>query len=345
MRIYRYRLTEFSENPVGVRIAGVEDEDLDRERTRVHNWLQPRVGISVEGSDLIDLPSAWIANPQRYRDFGSQPTWSVAALIEAGPDTLRAVEDAVREVLEGGSSSSRVAPVAFDDPALELLCPLDRCASLRDFLAFEDHVKRGAERRNGSVPDYWYEAPVYYKGNHRSWIDPEAECSWPPYTGYLDFELELAMIVGKPGRDISTERAHEHVFGFSILNDFSARDVQMKEVTAWLGPAKGKDFANSLGPCIVTADELGAEPDLEMICRVNGEEWGRGRSGSKHWSWTDMIAYVSQSEDVYPTDVYGSGTPGGCCGLDLGRRLEPGDVVELEIEKIGALRNTIGPRP
>jgi 2-keto-4-pentenoate hydratase/2-oxohepta-3-ene-1,7-dioic acid hydratase in catechol pathway len=161
----------------------------------------------------------------------------------------------------------------------------------------------------------------------------------------MDFELELAMIVGRKGRDVSAEAAAPFIFGFSILNDFSARDVQAREMTAWLGPAKGKDFATALGPCIVTADELGAEPDLEMICRVNGEEWGRSRSSNARWKWADMIAHVSQSEEIWPGDVYGSGTPGGCCGLDLGRELEPGDVVELEIEGIGSLRNTIGPRP
>ena len=342
MRIYRYRQRfepgDHFVNPVTVVDRNYPATDPRHTRPR---YLEPRLGISVDGSDLIDLLSAWTKDPARHREYGKQAVWSVTSLIQSGRDTWRAVEEAALTVAD----DPKVEKISLDDPNLELLCPLDQCASLRDFLAFEDHVNLGAERRGGNVPEYWYEAPVYYKGNHRSWIDPGAECPWPPYTGYLDFELELAMIVGRGGRDISAEQAGEHIFGFSILNDFSARDVQMKEVSAWLGPAKGKDFANALGPCIITADEIGAEPDLEMICRVNGEEWGRGRSGSKHWSWAEMIAYVSQSEDILPTDVYGSGTPGGCCGLDLGRRLEPGDVVELEIEKIGVLRNTIGPRP
>ncbi len=225
------------------------------------------------------------------------------------------------------------------------LNPLDKMSSLRDFLAFESHVLKGAERRSGSVPDYWYEAPVYYKGNHRQLLGPNDTCPWPRYTNKMDFELELAMVVGRAGSDLSSESAGAHVFGFTVFNDFSARDVQMREVSAWLGPAKGKDFANAFGPCIVTADEVGSEPDLEMICRVNGEEWGRARSSETHWSWADMLEHVSASETVYPGDVYGSGTPGGCCGLDQGRDLKPGDVVELEIEKIGVLRNTIGSRP
>ena len=290
---------------------------------------------------MIDLPSAWTWLPGRTQEGDRPGLWSLAALVEEGPAFWAAVVDVVRAT-RGNHFDLRVR---LEDPNIELLCPLDRCGSLRDFLAFEDHVQNGANRRGGEVPAYWYEAPIYYKGNHRQWIDPEETCPWPPYTDFMDFELELAMIVGKSGTDIPKDKAGEHIFGFSVLNDFSARDVQMKEVTAWLGPAKGKDFANALGPCIITADEVGTEPDLEMICRVNGEEWGRSRSAAKHWSWSDMIAYVSTAEDVYPTDVYGSGTPGGCCGLDLGRSLAPGDVVELEIEKIGVLRNVVGPRP
>ena len=232
-------------------------------------------------------------------------------------------------------------PVDESAEGFRWLCPFETLPSLRDFLAFESHVKLGAERRGGKVPDYWYEAPIYYKGNHRSLLGPDDDCPWPAYTERLDFELELAMVVGKRGRDIPVDRAHEYIFGFTVFNDFSARDIQAKEISAWLGPAKGKDFANAFGPFIVTVDEVGPEPDLAMVARVNGEEWGRARSSEMHWKWADLIAHVSQAEDVFPGDVYGSGTPGGCCGLDLGRALEPGDVVELEIEKIGTLRNRV----
>ncbi|MDQ3954561.1 MAG: fumarylacetoacetate hydrolase family protein [Actinomycetota bacterium] len=296
------------------------------------------MAIAAAGKGLVDLlGAAQLAGV----DIGDpeENSWllSVARLIEGGPDTWRRAN-------EIAASQTGDPDLLVNEQDVRWLCPLDRVESIRDFLAFEDHVKRGAERRGTAVPEYWYEAPIYYKGNHRSINGPEDECPWPTYTDYLDFELELAMIVGTRGRDVSTEDAPDHIFGFTVFNDFSARDVQMKEVSAWLGPAKGKDFCNSLGPCIVTADEIGAHPDLEMICRVNGEEWGHGRSGALHWSWSDMIAHVSRSENIYPVDIYGSGTPGGCCGLDLGRKLQPGDVVELEIEKIGVLRNRIGER-
>jgi 2-keto-4-pentenoate hydratase/2-oxohepta-3-ene-1,7-dioic acid hydratase in catechol pathway len=259
------------------------------------------------------------------------------ALIEEGPRWWSEVADVARQ-------ASAIPEAHVDLGDVEVLAPLVPDA-LRDFLTFEDHVQRGARRRDGEVPAYWYEAPVYYKGNPRTVIGPDTECPWPPYTERLDFELELALVVGVRGRDLTADEASAHIFGFTIFDDFSARDVQAREMSAWLGPAKGKDFANALGPCIVTADEIGAEPDLEMVCRVNGEEWGRARSSQMHWSWAEIVAHSSRGEEIHPGDVYGSGTPGGCCGLDLDRELSPGDVVELEIERIGVLCSTIGPRP
>ena len=300
--------------------------------------FQPRLAVAVGDGEPVDLLNAWDeVTGTRLERESAQFLVSTAMLIEQGPELWSEVSDVAR-----AAQSLPWLEVTATERNLRWLCPIDKVASLKDFLAFEDHVKRGAQRRGTEVPDYWYEAPVYYKGNHRAVIGPDATCPWPPYTSHLDFELELAMIVGRRGRDVPREDAGDYVFGFTIFDDFSARDVQAKEMSAWLGPAKGKDFGNALGPCIVTADEVGAEPDLEMICRVNGEEWGRARSSDAKWRWSDMIAHVSQGEDVWPADVYGSGTPGGCCGLDQGRELQPGDTVELEIEKIGVLRNTVG---
>lgn len=298
---------------------------------------QPRLAVSVGGVP-VDLIDAWNEVTGTRLDAESG-YWLVSTkhLIDQGPEVWAEVADVTRAA--AGIPSVEVGP---EEPGLTILCPLDDVASLRDFLAFESHVKAGAERRGTDVPDYWYEAPVYYKGNHRSVIGPEDVCPWPRYTRRLDFELELAMVVGIRGRDVGRDAAARHIFGFTVMNDFSARDIQAREVSAWLGPAKGKDFATALGPCIVTADEVGAEPDLQMICRVDGEEWGRARSSEMHWKWADILAHVSNTEDIFPGDVYGSGTPGGCCGLDLGRQLSAGAIVELEIERIGVLRNHIG---
>ena len=300
--------------------------------------FQPRLAIAVDESEPVDLLEAW-SEVTGARSDADQAYFlaSTRLLIEEGPELWSEVSDVVR-------AASSLPTLALDstERGFRWLCPLDRIASLRDFLAFENHVKSGAQRRGTDVPEYWYEAPVYYKGNHRVTMGPDDICPWPSYTKRLDFELEMAMVIGKRGRDIDQSSAGEHIFGFTIFNDFSARDIQAREMSAWLGPAKGKDFANAFGPCIVTTDEVGSEPDLQMICRVNGDEWGRARSSEAKWSWADMIAHVSAAEDVLPADVYGSGTPGGCCGLDLGRDLEPGDIVELEIERIGVLRNQIG---
>jgi 2-keto-4-pentenoate hydratase/2-oxohepta-3-ene-1,7-dioic acid hydratase in catechol pathway len=308
VRLYRYQKGADSKTHVAVALGADPPVDL------VQAWSQ------VKGGPATDELHQTLSSPLK--------------LIQAGIETWVDVQEVVR-LAEG-------LPSALT-PDTHALAPLDSVPSLRDFLAFEDHVLRGAERRGSQVPEYWYEAPIYYKGNHRSIIGPDAMCPWPSYSKRIDFELELAMVVGCGGKDIAVDDAPLHLFGFTILNDFSARDVQALEMSAWLGPSKGKDFATALGPCIVTADELGAQPDLEMICRVNGEEWGRSRSSKARWKWVDMIAHVSRDEEIFPGDVYGSGTPGGCCGLDLGRELAPGDVVELEIEKIGMLRNTIGP--
>lgn len=296
--------------------------------------------MGVDQTRPVDLIDAWneVTGTRLDVDTGMFLS-STATLIEQGPEVWQEVADVAR-----AASSLPDLQVNDAKDGVRWLCPLDRLASLRDFLAFEDHVKRGAARRNGEVPEYWYEAPIYYKGNHRALIGPDEVCPWPVYTDRLDFELELAVVIGRRGRDVPASEAGDHIFGFTVFNDFSARDIQSKEMAAWLGPAKGKDFANALGPCIVTCNEVGTEPDLEMICRVNGEEWGRARSSDARWKWGDMIAHVSAAEDIFPCDVYGSGTPGGCCGLDLDRRLEPGDIVELEIERIGVLRNKVGAR-
>jgi 2-keto-4-pentenoate hydratase/2-oxohepta-3-ene-1,7-dioic acid hydratase in catechol pathway len=159
----------------------------------------------------------------------------------------------------------------------------------------------------------------------------------------MDFELELACVIGRKGVDISRDQALSHIFGFTIFNDFSARDVQMVERPLGMGPMKGKDFdtGNVLGPWIVTTDEIGDPQSLEMSVRVNGERWGGGNSRDMHHSFADILAFVSQSETLHPGEVIASGTVPTGCGLELNRFLAPGDVVELEVANIGVLRNRI----
>ncbi len=236
---------------------------------------------------------------------------------------------------------------------VELGAALDSPHSIRDFYAFEQHVKTANENRGREVPKEWYEIPVFYFSNHTAIYGPDDVIPYPCHSEALDYELEIACVIGKAGRDIPAEQAEDHIFGYMIFNDWSARDIQRQEMAVGLGPAKGKDFASSFGPYLVTPDELAdrhtGRPgvyNLEMVARVNGKERSRGNWKDLHWSFGDMIARASEGVMLQPGDVIGSGTVGTGCLLELtkaqGPWLQPGDVVELEIERLGALRNVVG---
>jgi 2-keto-4-pentenoate hydratase/2-oxohepta-3-ene-1,7-dioic acid hydratase in catechol pathway len=194
-----------------------------------------------------------------------------------------------------------------------------------------------------AVPDIWYQQPLYYKANRFSVAPSGKDILWPDYSKMMDFELEMACVIGKKGRDINKDNADSHIFGYTIYNDFSARDAQILESPGMLGPAKSKDFDDSvvLGPVIVTRDELGDPYNLRMQARVNGETWCDSNSNTIHWTFSDMIAHISKGETLYPGEVIGSGTVGLGCGLEHLRFLNHGDIVELEIEKIGVISNRV----
>ncbi|MBY0516720.1 MAG: fumarylacetoacetate hydrolase family protein [Bacteriovoracaceae bacterium] len=247
---------------------------------------------------------------------------------------------------EGILKTQNGADLAFDtrdSKSFALSAPIDDIATYRDFFVHEKHVKIGFAKRNEPVPPAWYEMPVYYKGATTGFIGTEAQIPWPSFSKQLDYELELAVVIGRDGKNIKAKDAYKHIFGFTILNDVSARDIQRKEMAARLGPAKGKDWCSVIGPVIVTADEFGMkDPDLLMTAAVNGVEWSRGRSGEAKWSWGEMIEHLTQDEWIRATDLLGSGTVGTGCGLELDKWIQPGDVVELEIERIGKIKNLIG---
>jgi 2-keto-4-pentenoate hydratase/2-oxohepta-3-ene-1,7-dioic acid hydratase in catechol pathway len=231
--------------------------------------------------------------------------------------------------------------IVFAPGEVRLLAPLPNPPSMRDFYAFEGHVKKGFEKRGEPMPEEWYAFPVYYKGNHASIIGPGEPVHWPSFTEKFDYELELAVVIGKEGRNIPKEKAMEHVAGFTVMNDFSARDIQRAEMKVRLGPAKGKDFATAIGPVLVTPDEIADPYNLGMRARVNGETWSEGNSGSMHHRFDRMIEFASMDETLRPGDLIGSGTVTGGCGLELDRWVKPGDVIELEIDGIGKLVNTV----
>lgn len=214
----------------------------------------------------------------------------------------------------------------------------------RDFMGFGGHIENTWARTGRPPPPVLYELPLYYKGTATTFLGDGATIPWPAYSDWLDYELELGYVIGRRGRDLRADDALGHVFGVTILNDFSARDMQFKEMTGRLGPAKGKDFATSLGPVVVTLDELDLSA-LAMAVFVNGELVSRGSSGDATWSPAEIVAWASAGEPVEPGDVIASGCVGYGSGLELGERhLAPGDLVELEVQGIGKLANRIGER-
>jgi fumarylacetoacetate (FAA) hydrolase len=268
------------------------------------------------------------------------PFASMMDLIEAGDAGLARA----RKATEG-----KRIPLS----SVTLHSPLLRPTTLRDAYAFETHVKTANANRGREVPPEWYKFPIFYFTNPNNIFGPDDDIPIPPYTKEMDYELEIAVIVGKPGRDIRPEDAPDHIFGYTIFNDWSARDVQREEMKVSLGPAKGKDFASTLGPCIVTRDELAdratARPgvyNLAMRACVNGVERSHGNFNDIYWSFGDILARASESVTLLPGDVIGSGTVGTGCLLELtkgqGPWLNQGDIVELEIERIGVLRNRVG---
>lgn len=221
--------------------------------------------------------------------------------------------------------------------------PIDKINCYRDFYAHEKHVKTGFAKRGEEIPPAWYEMPAYYKGPTSGFIGPEEIIPWPYYTEKLDYELEFGLILAKDGKNIKAENALDHVFGYTIFNDISARDIQKKEMSVRLGPSKGKDFCSVVGPVILTADEFkDSEPNLKMTATINNEVWSEGYTGDANFTWAQMIEHASKEEWLLATDFMGSGTVGTGCGLELDKWIQPGDILQLEIERIGMLKNIVG---
>jgi fumarylacetoacetate (FAA) hydrolase len=260
--------------------------------------------------------------------------------------------EALAELLEG-DAGERSEAMAADDLAFGP--PILRPPSLRDFYAFERHVRTMWERRGGTVPEAWYRLPIFYFSNVSEIRGPGDPVWAPRGSSELDYELEVAALVDTPVRDLDASRGTEAIGGYLILNDWSARDLQREETTVRLGPAKGKDFASSIGPWLVTPDELEdvrAERNyhLTMTATVNGQELSRGTWSSAQFDTGEMVARASADVLLRPGDLLGSGTMGGGCLLEikdekLGRWLEPGDVVTLAIERLGELTNPVVERP
>ena len=247
-----------------------------------------------------------------------------------GDRVVQLAAQTLQAFFTGGGSAREHAEYALAD--VELRPPVLHPTAVRDFMAFEQHVATARRQRGAEVPREWYEIPVFYFSNPAAIFGPEDEVPYPDGTRELDYELECAAMIG----------ADVAIGGFTVLNDWSARDVQRAEMRVGLGPAKGKDFATSIGPVVVTRDEFDGTAGT-MIARVNGEERSRGELGDMYHSWEALLEQAARNTVLRPGDIIGSGTVGSGCILEHGdgRWLQHGDVVELEIEGIGVLRNTV----
>lgn len=305
---------------------------------RWHNPKTDQLGWGlVLGEEVLDLQAQWTGGFLEMLCAGQGP---------AGVPSPTA------------SRARQPAPPALQSrlplSEVELLAPIDP-PSFRDFYAFEAHVRNARKRRGLEMVPEWYEIPVFYFSNTASIVGPNAPVRKPPNTRELDYELEIAVVIGREGRDIPVSVADDYIAAFTILNDWSARDIQRQEMKVGLGPAKGKDFATSVGPFLVTPDELephalpdrerGQRYDLTMTATVNGREYSRGNARDMHWTFAELIAHASRNARLRPGDLIGSGTVGTGCITefpdDTFPWLQPGDEVTLEIEGLGRLTNRV----
>lgn len=287
-----------------------------------HTGAEARLGaMTVAG--ILDLAAAG-------ERVGRSLPASMQALIEAGEGAW----DDARQVI-GVCPDEAMAPHAM------LLAPLPRPLRLRDACLFLEHIEASFKTAGLPFSEEFKKQIIYYNADNLHVFGSDENVPWPSASTDRDYELEWACVIGRSGVDIARDAANAHIFGYTIFNDWSARDLQMPFMTSYLGPAGGKDFANSLGPCIVTADELPDPYALRMTARVNGELWSDGSTRTMYHSFEDAVSRLSKDRTIFAGEVIGSGTVLNGCGLEIGRQLAIGDVVELEIESIGVLRNRI----
>lgn len=298
-----------------------------------------------------------------HRDFilDARAAWPLGIIeLEIAPTLIETITQnlangSLQALLDAAASLGEEEAVEWRHGLSEArLLPPVIPRSFRDFYTFEEHVRNARRKRGLEVPPEWYEAPVFYFSNAASILGPSDPVRKPPETNELDYELEWACVIGREGGDIPVEAADDYIAGFTILNDWSARDLQRREMKVGLGPCKGKDFATTIGPYLVTPDELsdrildgrcGARYDLAMKACVNGVEISRGNARDMRWTFAELVAEASRNTFLRPGDLIGSGTVGTGCLVEFPEGtypwLQPGDVVELEVERLGMLRTVV----
>ena len=318
-----------------------------------------RIGALAHGT-IVDLNSACAAYFAESEDANAARR-QAAALVP--PDMIQFLEGGevgremagktvtyVGERLRSGPRplGPHGERLTFDEAEVRWLAPVPRPPMIRDGILLLDHYRVGMERlfkiaEQDRIPEAARRMPIYWKPSRAAVAGHREPIRWPNYGEKLDYEFELGLYIGKRGKDISAERAHEHIAGYTIFNDLGLRDVQPAELSLRMGPAKAKDFETSkiMGPCLVTADEIASIDNLRMITRVNGETWFDGRMSGWAFTFAELIAYVSRDETLNVGDFFGSGPPAYSVGFELDRWIKPGDVVECEIEGVGTLSNPV----
>lgn len=298
---------------------------------------------------------------QAARADGTDPQMfsAMLALIDAGDAGL----DAAQRLFERHGQDPAFL---FDLAGADLMAPLPEPRQMRDGMSFETHIRQSGSGRGRALAearargdaaevarieareipplaDVYRQMPIYYFTNRLAVGGPGTRVVWPRYSKVMDYELEFGIVTGRKGKNIPVSKAREHIFGYTIFNDFSARDQQFIEMQGRLGPSKGKSFENSniLGPWIVTKDEIPDPYNLRMTARINGRTVCDNTSYGMLFSFEEILAHVTQDEWVHPGEFFGSGTVGNGCGVENGWFLSDGDTIELEVEKIGILRNTV----
>jgi 2-keto-4-pentenoate hydratase/2-oxohepta-3-ene-1,7-dioic acid hydratase in catechol pathway len=312
----------------------------------------PSVGCVLRDQGVvIDVQEA-----AKARSKSANPAYgSMLDLIDSGPAGLQSL----RELTENAATVLVKHHQPLDK--VRLLAPVPVPRQIREFSVFEQHIRDAprastrikarmagnpvpAQPADSPIPAAFRDQPVFYFCNRFNVIGPDTDVEWPSYSEtHFDYELEVGVFLGKGGKNITKEKAKDHIFGYTLFNDFSARAQQWREMETRLGPSKGKSFdtGNAIGPWIVTADEIPDATKLQATVRVNGEVWAQNTTAGVLHSFPDMISSVSRDETLHAGEFFAAGTVGGCCGMEIDRWIKAGDIVELEVDKIGVLRNRI----
>jgi 2-keto-4-pentenoate hydratase/2-oxohepta-3-ene-1,7-dioic acid hydratase in catechol pathway len=306
--------------------------------------------VDASSHTVLDLQ----ASHKSLHDFETPSFIDMLALMDAGDIGL----ELAREV-ENKCEGPNINRHSLSD--VRLLSPVPVPRQIRDFNNAEGHMRNapaGMAILNAklkglpipkrseievNIPDVNFSQPIFYISNRFNVVGQDAKIEWPAYSEWFDYEGEFGFFIGKSGKNIDKKNAHSHIFGYSIFNDFSARDKQMREMEGRMGPTKGKSFdtGNAIGPWIVTADEIKDTKSLSVEVRVNGEVWGKSSTSTMIHSFEEIIAYISESETIHVGEFFGSGTIAGCCSLECDKWMKDKDIIEIEFEGLGVLRNQV----